>query len=485
MLFLTLVIHLSALVGASKASLNPRTFLDVCQEIASSVSDASGVYYPPQLEYLQGVEHYMTSSIQASACVVAPGTAKDVGKTLTIVGSSRTPFAVKGGGHATNPDASSTTGIQITMSKFDEVTYNASSQTVVYGAGLIWDDVYAKLVPQGVNVVGGRLPGVGVAGFTLGGGYSWLSNQYGLTLDNVVAFELVKPDGTVATITDDSDADLFWALRGGFNNYGIVTRFTQKAHPQGQVWGGALTFTSNQLDKVAAATAKFAAEVTDPKASIITTSDFLLTQPLVLLSVFYDGPKPPAGIFDDILAIPFLTKDVKARDFPSLIQTWPSELVAHQRGIFNVAPVVNLTRNIVDALLNESKFWGERLQFHSGSFVTYDIEPFLPSILSSSASSAWPPTRDTAFLPQNIAFLWLDPSQDEDFFDAARQSAEQIKRVALAEGQKVEGASPYPNYAIFDTPVELIYGDNLSRMRSIKAKVDPNNVMGLTGGFKI
>ncbi len=77
---------------------------------------------------------------------------------------------VKGGGQTTNPGFSSTPGVQIAMFRFSEVSYDAASQTVDVGAGLVWDDVYAALEPLGVNVVGGRVTGVGVAGFSLGGG---------------------------------------------------------------------------------------------------------------------------------------------------------------------------------------------------------------------------------------------------------------------------------------------------------------------------
>jgi FAD/FMN-containing dehydrogenase len=79
---------------------------------------------------------------------------------------------VKGGGHTSNPGFSSTPGVQIAMSRFSDIIYDAASQTVTIGAGLIWDDVYAALEPHGVNVVGGRVTGVGVAGFILGGGTS-------------------------------------------------------------------------------------------------------------------------------------------------------------------------------------------------------------------------------------------------------------------------------------------------------------------------
>lgn len=122
------------------------------------------------------------------------------------------------------------------MYRFANVTYDPTTQTATIGAGLLWDDVYAALEPYGVNVAGGRVSGIGVAGFTLGGGrlagpcmpnsrkfdgqshgrnavgYSWHANEYGLTIDMVDAFELVLPNGTVTNVTA-SQPDLFFALK--------------------------------------------------------------------------------------------------------------------------------------------------------------------------------------------------------------------------------------------------------------------------------
>ena len=91
---------------------------------------------------------------------------------LQQIASDRVPFAVKGGGHATNPGFSSTPGVHISMTRFNDIVICNDSQTVKIGAGLTWTDVYTYLVPKGVNVAGGRLNGVGVAGLTLGGGES-------------------------------------------------------------------------------------------------------------------------------------------------------------------------------------------------------------------------------------------------------------------------------------------------------------------------
>ena len=139
---------------------------------------------------------------------------------------------MKSGGHATNPGFSSTHGVQISLTRFNTVKVNTKAQTVEIGPGLTWDDIYQRLDPYGVTVIGGRVPGVGVGGFILGGGegclsasryalsisiwilsgYSFKSNQYGLGFDNVVAYELVLPNGTVTTVTED-DQDLWFSLR--------------------------------------------------------------------------------------------------------------------------------------------------------------------------------------------------------------------------------------------------------------------------------
>src|SRR6267154_5609852 len=147
-------------------------------------------------EYLIDISHASAASSQASTCSVEPGSVEDVSKIvshvypthkllptslsisqLSILGSTRTPFGVKSGGHIMNPGFSSTNGVEIVMTRFNETKVNSTCGTVEIGAGLTWDQVYAALEPTGVNVVGGRIPGVGVAGLTLGGGESISSTE--------------------------------------------------------------------------------------------------------------------------------------------------------------------------------------------------------------------------------------------------------------------------------------------------------------------
>ncbi|KAH7904380.1 FAD-binding domain-containing protein [Hygrophoropsis aurantiaca] len=473
---------LSALVSNVAADVEAST---TCVQISNAVSSASHVYYLGSLHYAKDVEHWASSSSQVAACSFEPATAEDLGIALQILGTNRTPFAVKGGGHASNPGFSSTTGVQIAMYRFSQVSYNSTSQTASIGAGLIWDDVYSALEPYGVNVVGGRVTGVGVAGFTLGGGYSWLTNQYGLTVDTVTAFELVMPNGTLTEVTEASQPELFFGLRGGFNNFGIVTKFTLKTFPQGQVWGGLITFTENNIPLVNAATANFSANNTDPKAEIITTYNFLLGEPGVSQLLFYDGPTPPSGIFDDFLDIPYLTKDISTRSFLSLVTSSPSNATAGSRGIFNTVSVLNYPIALIDAIVNETVFYGTTLGLATGVFISYDIEPFLPTLFDhSSTPSAYPPSRTQGLLPLNIYYAWELPTSDSLFQQAATTSAAYLKSIAVAEGQDVENAAVYGNYAIYSTPLADIYGANVPQLESLKAAVDPNNVMGLAGGFK-
>ena len=145
-------------------------------------------------EYLIDMSHASAASSQASTCSVEPGSSEDVSKIvshlyplhellptsisqLRILGSTRTPFGVKSGGHIMNPGFSSTNGVQIVMTRFNETKVDSTCGTVEIGAGLTWDQVYEALDPTGVNVVGGRVPGVGVAGLTLGGGQYFRSSE--------------------------------------------------------------------------------------------------------------------------------------------------------------------------------------------------------------------------------------------------------------------------------------------------------------------
>ncbi|TFK49560.1 FAD dependent oxidoreductase [Heliocybe sulcata] len=494
--FRTLCSLVAALsIASAQASSGPELFVrsadatsSACSQIEAALSSASELSLPGLGSFYQDIGHWATSSTQQAACSVQPGSTQDLGKIMQIIAATNSSFAVKGGGHTSNPGFSSTTGVHISMSRFSEVTYHAESSTVDVGSGLIWDDVYAALEPDNAMVVGGRVTGVGVAGFTLGGGYSWLTNQYGLTIDTVTGYELVLPNGTVASITDSSNPDLMFALRGGYNNFGVVTKFTLKAYPSANVWGGLITYTANTLDDVASASVNFSSKVTDPKAGIITTYNFVLGEIGVSQLLFYDAPQAPAGIFDEFLAISSFSKDVKSRTFSDLVRNIPSNATGGTRGIFNTVSLLEYTPELMEVIRNETQYWGQKLSLEdSGTFISYDVEPFQPTLFThgSTSTASYPPTRSQGLLPLNLYWAYWDSSKDQVFYDAITQSAATIKAKAVELGQDVADAPVYGNYAIFSTPIDKIYGGNLERLRTIKQQYDPNNVMALAGGWKI
>ena len=180
---------------------------------------------------------------------------------------------VKSGGHTANPGFSSTEGVHIYTGKFSQVAYDAASGTAVIGSGLIWDNVYQQLQEHNATVLGGRSTGVrgrdspclcnpnivanrlaSVASYLVEvglwkfpaflhanaspTGYSYKTNQYGLAIDTIVAFNLVLPNGTVAYVTQSTHPDLFFGLKGGFNNFvsfrpGIIAAGSHLPCPRG------------------------------------------------------------------------------------------------------------------------------------------------------------------------------------------------------------------------------------------------------------
>ncbi|KAH9168080.1 FAD-binding domain-containing protein [Lactarius sanguifluus] len=486
--FLVVAFSLASFSHASVLTATPSEsggYQSTCRSIANAISNSSQLFYPNSTQYDADIDHSLVSSSQVSACSVEPGSAVDVGVILRILGSTRTPFAVKGGGHALNPEFSSTSGVQISMTRFSNIEHNNATGTVDAGSGVTWDQVYIALDSTGVNVVGGRVPTVGISGLTLGGGYALTSNQYGLTIDNMEKFELVLPNGTITNVTE-SNKDLWFALRGGGNNFGIVTKFTYKTVPQGQVWGGTINYNADQLDLVKDALVKFQ-QKNDSKAALTVPVVYTPAGAISVAIIFYNAPTPAPGIFDDFLAIPTNQSDVKTRSFVDMFNSlsfinFPKNI----RGRANGISVTQYSPSVFDAIVNQTLFWGGKIgALDPNATVSLACEAFLKDLFSHGSDSASPPDRSRALLPTAVTITYNNASLDDTVSKGMRTLSDTVTAAAVADGQNVSHAAVYPNYALFDTPLEEIYGANLPRLHAIKKAVDPKNVMGLAGGFKI
>lgn len=116
--------------------------------------------------------------------------------------------------------------------------------------------------------------------------------------------------------------------------------------------------------------------------------------------------------------------------------------------------------------------------------VVTTFEPFASTLFSYGASSAYPPDRSHAIFPSNIGYTWTNASLDATIANELRQHTDQARAAVLADGQDLSGAAVYVNYALFGTPLEDMYGANVPKLRKIRAEIDPEDVMGLAGGFK-
>jgi FAD/FMN-containing dehydrogenase len=161
-------------------------------------------------------------------------------------------ISVKGGGHNVTGYAVCAGGLMLDMSGMNAARVDADGRVVVVGAGATWKDVDTATQCHGLATIGGIVSSTGVAGLTLGGGHGWLMRKHGLACDNLVAAEIVTADGVWLRASADEHPELFWGLRGGGGNFGIVTSFEFRLHPVSTILGGALLFPLTQAREILA-----------------------------------------------------------------------------------------------------------------------------------------------------------------------------------------------------------------------------------------
>jgi FAD/FMN-containing dehydrogenase len=164
----------------------------------------------------------------------------DVAAVLRFARASDLPIAVRGGGHSVAGYSTIDDGIVIDLGPMNRIEVDAATRRARVGAGARWGEVDRATQEFGLATTGGRMTTTGVAGFTLGSGSGWLERLHGLACDNLISAEVVCADGTVLTVSETEHPDLFWGLRGGGGNFGIVTEFEFRLHPVGPVLLGGL-----------------------------------------------------------------------------------------------------------------------------------------------------------------------------------------------------------------------------------------------------
>ncbi|KAG4220785.1 hypothetical protein PC116_g30736 [Phytophthora cactorum] len=194
----------------------------VCDHIKTQLNN--GTVQPTSDVYeALSTENWSQTVWAKPSCIIQPSNADELSYVVSTVADWKVNFAIRSGGHSVVPGAANINrGVLIDLVHFNSVEYDAEKKVVTVGSGLRWKEVYTALDQYNVTVAGGRVLDVGVGGLTLGGGLSYLTDLYGLVCDNVVNYEIVTSTGAIVNANAESNPDLFWALKGGLNNFGKI-----------------------------------------------------------------------------------------------------------------------------------------------------------------------------------------------------------------------------------------------------------------------
>ena len=173
------------------------------------------------------------------ALIVQCANASDVAECVKFAGNHNLLVSVKCGGHNFAGLSVCQGGLAIDLSALRDIEVDPLGKVVKAGGGVLLGDLDKATQAYGLATTSGTVSHTGIGGLTLGGGQGWMMNKYGLTCDNLLAAEVVLADGSIVKASADENPDLFWALRGGGGNFGIVTSFEYKLHPVGPVIAGA------------------------------------------------------------------------------------------------------------------------------------------------------------------------------------------------------------------------------------------------------
>lgn len=417
-------------------------------------------------------------------CVFKPVSADQVSIAVLISRLSQCPFAVKSGGHAAFAGASSIEGgITIALEQIDDITLSKDKKTVAVGPGNKWFDVYTTLQPAGLAVIGGRVSGIGVGGLTLGGGISFFSNIYGWACDNVASYEVVTASGIIVNASPSSFPDLFWALRGGGNNFGVVTKFTINTIPLpgGQIWGGSRIHTADQFPAVIDAFTNLGLNSPkDPNAAQIMSFAYAQSVDLELVAadLAYTKPVANAPIFSEYFAIPAFMDNTRVRTLTDLTQQFNASNPDGLRETYWTA-TYKLDRALVAAI--STIFYSELAAIKSvpGIVPAMTLQVITTGMLSAMAKNGGNPLGLSAangpYLLLNPNVMWSDAADDARVIGAYQRIV--ARTDAEAQRRHLFVSYRYMNYASQFQAVIPSYGAaNQQRLKQVAGKYDPTGV---------
>jgi len=218
---------------------------------------------------------FLRSVDRRPAAIVRPADSGEVARVVALARETGLELAVRGGGHSQAGHGTSEGGIMLDLARLDALEIDADRRLARSGGGLTAGEVTDTAAPHGLAPAFGDTPSVGIGGLTLGGGMGYLVRKHGLTIDHLLGAEVVTADGCVVDVDTETHADLFWAIRGGGGNFGVVTRFDYRLLPVDMVTGGMLA-----LPATPETLAGLVAEVEAAPEELSVIANVLLAPPL-------------------------------------------------------------------------------------------------------------------------------------------------------------------------------------------------------------
>ncbi|VUC30967.1 unnamed protein product [Clonostachys rosea] len=419
------------------------------------------------------------------ACRVEPSTPAEVAAVIGIVVTSWCRFAVKGGGHSTNFDASNSAGgVTIDLHNMNHVKLSDDHTRADLGPGLVLVEAYRALEPYNLTFVGGRVADVGLPGFTLGGGISNLSPQYGLAVDNVFEYEVVLPNATIVTANVDTNPDLYFALRGGGNNFGIVTNFRARIVPQGHLLGGDITFHSNYTDQIVDQVYRLTTDLADDTYMCFSSRyayDQAQDRFQISLTEAYYQPVLKPAVFDAVNELPNESSTVRI----DRMSNFALDAVAPQ-GLRRIYATLTYrpSRILHSKLLEIFSAEVEGVKTTPGFTSSIVIQALHVNAIKAMKERGGNALGVESGSPLNIVALltlgWSNAEDDKEMYSYADRWMQQAKDQSIQMG--LFHPWLYINYANYNQDPFSGYGEvNKRRLEAIQRTVDPKGVFTSTG----
>jgi FAD/FMN-containing dehydrogenase len=408
------------------------------------------------------------------AVIARCATASDVVASIGFGRDHELEISVRGGGHNV-AGLGVGDGILIDLAGLKQIDVDPHAKVARAGGGVLWGELDRATQEHGLHTPGGRVTTTGIGGFTTGGGYGWTSSMYGLACDNLLSAEVVTADGRILAVSDTQHADLFWGIRGGGGNFGVVTRFDFRLHELGpDVLAGLALWPVEHASEVLHGWRDVTADAPDELSSalVILTAppaDFvpeeLRGRTAVGVAVMYVGD-PAAGLptvkpFRDLAPAVDLIQPMPYTAFQAILDAAsPHGKRTYSRGEY----LAHLSDEAIDAFVEY------------GPIVATDASPFSQMVLFriGQAVSAVPDDA-TAFSHRAARYLfhpisvWDDPADDTRRIGANRAIAEVMREFGTG------GA--YLNFTPEADRVRDAYGAaKYARLVALKDKYDPDNV---------